>query len=247
MRVLSLGWGTQSFTLAAMSALGQIRPFDVIIHADTGFERKETYEFIGKWGGWLLEKGANLVTVGEKDNDPIVGKAVLIPAYTLKSGKRGMIRRQCTRDWKVKPIRRYLQANREGQRIELCIGISLDEFRRMKQSDVQYIVNNYPLIDLRLTRADCVRWLQAEGLGIPPKSSCVFCPYHDKEAWLELLKSENGNKTQAMEVDQRIRNMRPPFALFIHPHCKPIEQVKYKVKEKQLSLWDNECTGMCGV
>ena len=32
MRVISLGWGVQSFTLAAMAALGDIPPVDAAIH-----------------------------------------------------------------------------------------------------------------------------------------------------------------------------------------------------------------------
>ena len=35
MRVISLGWGVQSFTLAAMVALGELEPIDAAIHADT--------------------------------------------------------------------------------------------------------------------------------------------------------------------------------------------------------------------
>ena len=49
MKAISLGWGVQSFTLAAMSALGELEPVDVAIHADTTHESKLTYEFAARW------------------------------------------------------------------------------------------------------------------------------------------------------------------------------------------------------
>ena len=33
MKIISLGWGVQSFTLAAMVALGELEPVDFAIHA----------------------------------------------------------------------------------------------------------------------------------------------------------------------------------------------------------------------
>ena len=47
--VLSLGWGVQSFTLAAMAALGEIVKPDVCIHADTTHEFSGTYKFAKEW------------------------------------------------------------------------------------------------------------------------------------------------------------------------------------------------------
>ena len=63
MRVISLGWGIQSWALAAMSALGKLPPVDAAIHADTTYERAETYEFAARWTPWLEERGVPVVTV----------------------------------------------------------------------------------------------------------------------------------------------------------------------------------------
>jgi hypothetical protein len=63
MRTLSLGWGVQSFTLAAMAALGDIPPIDAAIHADTTHERTLTYQFAAKWTPWLEARGVRVVTV----------------------------------------------------------------------------------------------------------------------------------------------------------------------------------------
>lgn len=42
---ISLGWGVQSWTLAAMSALNELPRVDAAIHADTTHERGATYLF----------------------------------------------------------------------------------------------------------------------------------------------------------------------------------------------------------
>ena len=35
-RILSMGWGVQTWALAAMVALGDLPPVDYVVHADTG-------------------------------------------------------------------------------------------------------------------------------------------------------------------------------------------------------------------
>ena len=107
-------------------------------------------------------------------------------------------------------------------------GISLDEFQRMRTSDVKYIENQYPLVDLRITRADCNAWLQDHGLDVPPKSACVFCPYHNKQAWQGLKKRGGADWDHAVEVDEAIRDTRSSdghdFLLYVHPHRKPLAE-----------------------
>ena len=71
MKVISLGWGVQSFTLAAMAALGETEPVDAAIHADTTHEASGTYEFARQWTPWLEERGVKVVTVQAPDAEPI--------------------------------------------------------------------------------------------------------------------------------------------------------------------------------
>ena len=56
MNAISLGWGVQSWTLAAMSALGELPRVDVAIHADTTHERSNTYAFAAVWCAWLAHR-----------------------------------------------------------------------------------------------------------------------------------------------------------------------------------------------
>lgn len=183
MKILSLGWGVQSFTLAAMSALGELPPITAAIHADTGWEHQATYEFAHQFTPWLEKRGVRVVTVG----DPVQTAKITtgftdMPAFTLADdGSRGQLRRQCTGRLKIQPIRRWLSQElaRRGLKktpgiIEQWLGVTVDEIERAKDSDVQYISHHYPLLDKQMTRVDCQLWLQNRDLPIPPKSSCVF-------------------------------------------------------------------------
>jgi hypothetical protein len=245
MIAISLGWGVQSFTLAAMVALGELEPVDAAIHADTTHERSDTYAFAAKWTPWLEERGVRVVTVRSARTDPTNEHDH--PPYSTDSG--GRLMRRCTGAWKISPIRRWLQANRNKQPVEMWLGISLDEYQRMRDSDVQYITHRWPLIEKRTTRHDCVLWLERHGLEVPSKSACVFCPYSDTRSWQDLKSNGNGDWTKAVEVDQAIRKARPPYDLFVHPARVPLEEVDLRTpREKgQLSLWSEECSGICGV
>jgi len=53
LKILSLGWGVQSWALAAMAALGEIPKPDFAVHADTTHEMEGTYAHAAKWTPWL--------------------------------------------------------------------------------------------------------------------------------------------------------------------------------------------------
>lgn len=246
--VLSLGWGVQSFTLAAMSALGELPRLDYAIHADTTWEREATYQFAERWTPWLKEHGVNVVTVRATNTDVVRhsgksnGSYTDIPAFTVsRAGSYGRINRQCTSKWKIAPQRKVVNlyfrqrglkkfhgAIRLRGLVDKWLGISLDEWWRAKHSDEAHVTHQYPLLDLRMTRQDCIRWLHEHNLEVPVKSSCVFCPFHNQRAWSEL-KRENGSDWQrACAVDAEIRDVRndeharKPAQVFVHRSCVPL-------------------------
>ena len=100
----------------------------------------------------------------------------------------------------------------------------MDEWTRMRTSDVQYIVNQYPLLERRMTRAHCVLWLEAHGLDVPPKSACVFCPYHSLGSWKRLKRAGGQDWAKAVEVDAAISDRRDPHSIYIHPARLPLEE-----------------------
>ena len=257
LRAISLGWGVQSWTLAAMVALKELPAVDYAIHADTGHERAETYAHAKKWTPWLERRGVQVVTVSGARTEAVREDwkdSVMIPAFTTDrdTGSRGQVLRQCTHDWKITPIRRFIRsvigALTPGA-VESLQGISFDEWSRIRTSDVAYITNVYPLVDAQITRAGCVTWLEAQGLDVPVKSACTFCPYHNLEEWKRLKREGGPDWQEAVEVDGAIREKRPKAELFIHPARAPLSEA-IKIAEdygaSQLALdLDSETEASC--
>ncbi len=251
MRVLSLGWGVQSFTLAAMAALGEIQKPDLVVHADTTWEREATYAFAKRWVPWLAEHGIEVITTQSHRARPMVHQSktsplryVLLPAMTAGGG---MLKRQCTNEWKIAPITKLVNARKvKGTHVFKVLGISLDEWQRMRVAKEPNTTHVYPLVDMGMRRMDCIRWLQSNGLEVPGKSSCVMCPYHDRATW-EAMKQENGSDwRQACEWDETIRHLTKKDGvrdapIYLHRACKPLEQA---VNDPQPTLFDEAvCEG----
>jgi len=234
-----------------MSALGTLPKVDYAIHADTSWERVETYAFARKWMPWLEARGIKVITVQTKKERlsavcSVNTKSIFIPAFTLSLSDDtwGQLRRQCTGAWKIRPIRRWLSlrlkdlglAKTPGV-IEQWIGFTLDEAHRVSPDSVQYIESRYPYLELLerpYTRQMVIRWLKDHDLEVPVKSSCVFCPYHRYHQWREMQLADNGDWEKAVVVDGLIRNKRPGYECFLCDDRRPLEAHAYT---EQLSLW----------
>lgn len=145
-----------------------------------------------------------------------------------------------------KYITSLLGTNR-GVKVEQWLGITLDEVERARVSDVKYIDNEYPLLKERIRRGDCIQWLTGKGLEVPPKSSCVFCPYHNRQGWRDLKYEQFADFEKACQADELIRHTRHPYSLFVHPDRKPLRDLdlRTEVDYGQLTLFSDECQGVC--
>ena len=276
MKILSLGAGQQSSTIFLMGCYGELmerlgETFEFAIFADTGWETKAVYD----WLEFLKSEGTkhgiqiHVVKVRNIKEDALVsqvrGKAaggqrwVSMPYFTLGSkGERGMIRRQCTGEYKIRPIeklQRKLLGYKPRQRIppgsvETWKGISTDEMQRASMSNVRWIEFYYPLIELRMSRGDCLNWFIKRGLPEPPRSSCVGCPYHSNKEWRDLFKNHPEDWNEAVEFYKSIRKCGGMDGdVFIHADRIPLDQVDLTSIEDtgQLSIFREECQGVCGV
>lgn len=231
LRILNWGLGQDSTTIALLAAHGEIPPFDAIIWADTQQEPQEVYETL-EWVSAILTTPVYRVTAGDIGHDVLTiagryargehrtaGHSGQPPFYvrnhpnlddaTADSG--GILWRKCTKEYKILPIRRQIRALLgmrsvgplpKGVWVEQAIGFPIDELVRTFCSDVQWITNTFPLIDLRMRKRDCARWLTAHGYPIPPKSSCRFCPYHSNQYWRRMRDThpDEWQKTIAFEA-----------------------------------------------
>jgi hypothetical protein len=269
-RFLSLGAGVQSSTLALMIAHGELEPIDAAIFADTQWEPKHVY----KWLDWLEAEikrcphpfAIHRVTKGNLREDNIIKRTkngnllVAIPWFIKNEdgiSRMGMLR-QCTANYKIIPVtkkQKELCGYKSGQRIkgvvsETLIGISTDEAMRMKPSQDAWKVHRWPLIEKNMSRSDCLAWMERKGYPLPPKSSCIGCPYHSDHEW-RLIKSDPEAWADAVEADRLIRKpiQNRKGEQFMHRSCKPLDEVDLSTAADhgQVDMFNNECEGMCGV
>lgn len=260
LRILNLGAGVQSTTLALMSKTGEVEPFDYAVFADTQAEPKSVYKHLE----WLIGEVNFPVIVRSRGdlrsntmNGVNVGGQVFmsIPAFTGPEGKSlGVTRRQCTMEYKIRVIeavikREILQMQKYARLpkdvvISQSMGLSYDEPSRVAKVKAKHAAArwsvNFPLFDMEMTRSDCVKWLK--DYGVPhetPRSACTFCPYHSDAEWARMKAEDPESFADAVAVDAAIRDKATRDGsgsdlLWIHRSCKPLDQVDFTKPAKGL-------------
>jgi hypothetical protein len=193
-----------------------------------------------------------------------------IPFYTLDGEKDGrnvthgkIKNRGCTVDYKIVPVMKKARElgavprkRKDGNRVHVVqwIGISLDEIYRMKPSRDWWSENVWPLVDMRMNRHDCKLWMESKGYPEPPRSSCVFCPYHNNHEWRRLRDEEPEEFAFAVKFEKQVQEIKARSTNFnstpfLHASRVPLDQVDLSTLEDngQMNLFNNECLGMCGV
>lgn len=202
--VVSYGMGWDSTAMLVLLKNSGIVP-SLILFADTGSERPETYAYLEVINAWLARVGFPQVTVVrykgkgtsyETLYDNCVQKEML-PSLAYGGHKHG-----CSLKFKVGPMDKHVSkwpAARlvwsRGGRVVRVIGYddsTADNKRRIRfegrggESDDGKFVYWYALQDAHWDRAECGRRIVAEGLPLPPKSACWFCPSTKPHEMIEL-------------------------------------------------------------
>lgn len=272
--VLNLGAGVQSSCLALMAAMGEVKPMpDFAVFADTQAEPKEVYD----WLDWLepqlpfkvyrVTKGnltAGSLKIHERKDGSGERVQRIIPAFGLlgDGSKTAAIGRACTADYKIKPmLRKIKEACRvaRGQKhttVTQWIGISWDEIQRMKDSGAAWTQHRFPLIEKKMTRRHCLEWMKSNDYPEPPRSACVYCPFHSDKEWRRLRDEHPEEFSKAIAFDEKLRathkahNKRLKMEVYLHNSCKPLSEIDFNSMEQNgQESWDfmSECEGMCGV
>lgn len=258
MKIISLGMGVQSTAMYMMSSKGIIEKADHAVFADPGAELPKTYELLEKLILWEKENDGIPIHVTNEYN---LRKDILrkenstghrwasIPAFAENGG---MVRRQCTGEYKIRPVMkkiRELHGLKPRQRMpqtEVWLGISLDEIQRMKISQLPRVDYVYPLIENRMTRGDCIRVFEEIGFETPPKSSCVFCPYHSDKQWKDLKDNYPNEWEQCIEIDNAIRDCSKQGLknkMYLHRSLIPLKDIEF-ADQQELFMCEE---GFCGL
>jgi hypothetical protein len=231
-RVLSLGAGVQSTTVLLLALDGRIPPFDRIIFADTQDEPAVVYEHLAR----LCDIAPVDVVTAGRLSDTTGSRFMPIPLY---DGRGGMGRRQCTYQYKLRPIRQHLRSLHMDT-VDLSVCISTDEAYRAKDSGLQWLTNVFPLLDLRWSRATCLDYLAERWPHSVPRSACVYCPLKSDREWLDLREHQPDDWAAAVAFDESARKFG-----YVHRSERPLADAILRPEDAgQMVL---ECEGMCGV
>lgn len=224
---VSYGMGVDSTAMLVGMAARGIRP-DVILFADTGGEKAETYAYLGTMNAWLSKVGFPQVTVLQYEARDFKNW----PAYytleencltngTLPSEAFGF--GSCSMKWKQAPQNRWMKtwapaktAWAAGLKVRKAIGYDAspaDTKRRCKADKITFKVNKadakkydfwYPLQEWGWDRLRCIREISQAGLPIPLKSSCWFCP-NMKQDEISALPANLLRRIVVMEARASVR------------------------------------------
>ncbi len=215
--VVAYGVGVDSTAMLVGLAERGERP-DLILFADTGDEKPETYAYLPTINAWLDSVGFPLVTV-VKNARPRSGDKSLSDSClrlgTLPALAYG--RHQCSLVWKRDPQHRFIkqwapaiESWARGEKVTTCIGYDAgprDSCRQYKAEGKESpgFTNRFPLIEWGWDRDECVGQIRAAGLPVPVKSACFHCPASKKHEIIWLRENQPAQFQKALLLEETAR------------------------------------------
>jgi hypothetical protein len=181
-----------------------------IVMCDPGSEREGTHRYrLAVANPWLRSVGFPEVTVISRKEEGLHRAR----AWQLETLEEECLRihalpsiaygwKKCSQKYKGEPSRWWLArqpwAQAEwaaGRKLVKAIGYDFDEPERVAAAfqnpwEVARLVPWYPLFEAKLARAAAVELIRSQGLPVPPKSSCTFCPSNQLAEWKQLRAEE---------------------------------------------------------
>ena len=191
MQVVAYGAGTNSTAmLVGLHERGE--KVDLILFADTGGERPETYRHVQVVSEWCKSVGFPEIIVVRSETksleqDCLDRRHLPSLAYGFKT---------CSLRFKKEPQDKYIRHNVKCEYTRL-IGIDAGESQRAKEFEG----TRYPLIEWDWCRDECVAAIDRAGLPQPGKSACFFCPSSKPKEILELQRKHPDLLARALEME----------------------------------------------
>lgn len=226
--IVNCGLGVDSVAvLVGKHARGE--PVDLILFADTGGEKPETYAYLPVLNEWLRERGMPEVTVVKyrptrATYDTLEGNCVAnetLPSIAFRGGGPGS--GGCSLKFKADVMDAWLEGTKRGPwkgegwcplhearaaglRPVKVIGYDDSDADRKRTAKALLRPDDgfdyeYPLQAWGWTRERCTQEIAAAGLPVPVKSACFFCPASKRWEikWLAAVHPELFLRAIAME------------------------------------------------
>jgi hypothetical protein len=268
--IFSYGAGVQSTALMVLMAKGDVPKPDAFVFANVGndSEKPETLEYLETYARPFAEAhGIEIVEVQHEYNGQPetllehirrTQRSIPIPAF-MENGAPG--NRTCTQNFKVNVVDKWIKA--QGiTHATIQLGFSIDEFRRTATKSTEYlpVTKRYskrfawPLIDLKLTRLDCMNIIGNAGLPVPPSSLCWWCPFHPRGAWVDKKREKPAEFAACVALENEINEKRKSLGrdrVYLYPMTGGVMRPLEQAVGDQLPLWElfeETCpSGYCGL
>lgn len=262
LRAFSYGGGVQSTAVLVLTAQGKLS-YDAFLFANVGddSEHPKTLNYVRLYAmPYAKINGIQLIELRRKMRDgrteSLIDRlnrtesSISIPVR-MSNGAPG--NRTCTQNFKIEVVAKWLKQQGATKKYPatIGIGISMDEIHRMRtDSKIAYEVKEHPLIDMRLTRSDCVKIIQSAGLPVPPKSACYFCPFHRMTEWQRMKREEPELFEKSVKLEEFINKRRRRLGkddVWLTRFARPLDQVVDTSQEQFMfgEALDNCETGYC--
>ena len=245
--ILGLSGGKDSAALAVH--MNQIHPELNIEYffTDTGYELKETYDFLNKLKT-RLDKPIHYINPRNSFDYFLKKYNNFLPSATA---------RWCTIEMKLKSMEAWLKpALDDGQEIITYVGIRYDERGRVGYKPTNDLIKaKFPFIEDCIDKDGVMEILDSSGLGLPDyykwrsRSGCTFCFFQKRSEWIGLKENhpEAWEHAKSLEKeatenasaftwikDMPLTELEKPdvIAKVKKQHKKQLEKLKLK-KDKQ--------------
>ena len=168
-----------------------------------------------------------------------------IPMFTESENGGGMLKRQCTNEYKIAPIDRMIRSITK-EPVKLWMGMTLDEIERMSRPKRLWKTHVYPFIGYWSGRDnwgslnDRERYVAERykvkklyeqfGMPVPENSLCFFCPFMADAQRAKMKKNQPILFEKACQLDEKLRDstkcgIKEPA--YIHKSKKPLRDVQF--------------------
>ncbi|MDC0233592.1 phosphoadenosine phosphosulfate reductase family protein [Candidatus Pelagibacter sp.] len=215
---------------------------------DTGYELKETYDFLNKLKT-RLDKPIHYINPRNSFDYFLKKYNNFLPSATA---------RWCTIEMKLKSMEAWLKpALDAGQDIITYVGIRYDERGRIGYKPTNNLIKaKFPFIDDCVDKEGVMEILDSSGLGLPDyykwrsRSGCTFCFFQRRSEWLGLRENNPSAWEHAKSLEKQATENASAFtwikdlpltelekpeviAKIKEQHKKQLEKLKLK-KDKQM-------------
>ena len=199
---------------------------------DTGYELKETYDFLNKLKT-RLDKPIHYINPRNSFDYFLKKYNNFLPSPTA---------RWCTIEMKLKSMEAWLKpALDAGQEIITYVGIRYDERGRIGYKPTNNLIKaKFPFIEDCIDKEGVMEILDSSGLGLPDcykwrsRSGCTFCFFQRRSEWIGLMENNPAAWEHAKSLEKQATDNASAFTWIKDMPLTELEkpEVIAKVKEQ---------------